>query len=258
MSGAIPVPPADEAGRAELELKELVAGELDSGEDFAQLAGWEVPDMHPPAILRIRAVDFPEPVLGLRARYWVTSLDENGQLIAIGWKDGLRVVSELVDLTGRDERVAEPGVWLQDEGDWYRSLAGQQGLPRFLAGVSRTWIDVFVSYHSALPELSGGSGQAADPWLSQLLTPPARERIARTIPAREVPSLVGRRVLYIDDQGAADRDLRAISEPMLDAAGNITVTVVGEADWYLWSRHSNNKRHPSMRLVRIADLWAET
>lgn len=258
MSSAVPVPPADQSGRPELALKELAAAEHDSGEDFTQLAGWQVPDLHPPAVLRIRAVDFPEPLMGLRARYWVTSLDENGQLLAIGWRDGLRVVSEVVDLTGQDERVAEPGVWLQDEGDWYRSLAGQQGLPRFLAGLSRTWVDVFVSCHAALPELSGGSGQGADRWLNQLLTPPARERVAPAIPAREAPTLVGRRVLYLDDEGYAERDLRAISEPMLDVAGNITVTVVDEADWYLWSGHSNNGRHPSMRLARIDQLWAET
>ena len=242
----------------DIELKELIAAQQDLGEDFTDLAGWQVPEVHPPAILRIRAVDFKEQMLGLRARYWMTSYDDkSGELLAIGWKDGLRVVSEVVDLRDRDDRIAEPGVWLQDEADWYRTLAGKQGLPRFLAGVSRTWVDVFVSSQVSPISSEDADGNRQLRWLAQLLVPPAAERVALVRPARDVPSLVGRRVLCVDEECFAERDLRAISDPMLKAGGDVVVAVVDEADWYLWTGHSNNARHSSMGMIPIGFLWAE-
>lgn len=241
----------------ELELKELIAAQESLGEDFTELAGWEVPEVHPPAILRIRAGHFTERVLGLRARYWVTSFDEAGELLGIGWKDGLRVASEVLDLRGRDDRIAEPGVWLQDEVDWYRTLAGEVGRPRFLAGVSRTWIDFFVSSRVSPIASQGADGSHQKRWLAQLLLSPTAERVAVAVPVRDVQTVVGRRVLCTDD-GFAERDLRAISEPVLSRTGDVVVAVVDEADWYLWPGHSNNARHPSMRMVPIDFLWAES
>lgn len=236
----------------EHELKELIAAEEELAEDFSELAGWDVADQHPPALLRIRAVDFREPLVGLRARYWMTSYNECGELLAIGWRDGLRVVSEVVDLRTQDGRVAEPGVWLQEEADWYRSLAGERQLPRLLAGISRTWVDAAVSSQvSRMP-----TGQSR--WLEQLLLPPAGERVAFAVPVRDLPTVVGRRVLALDDEGSAERDLRAISEPVLSCTGDVLVAVVDEAAWYLWTAHSNNARHPSMRMVPIGSLWAES
>lgn len=236
----------------ELEPKELIAAEENVSEDFTRLAGWDVAAHHPPAILRIRAVDFREQLVGLRARYWITSYDECGELLAIGWRDGFRVVSEVVDLRNQDQRVAEPAVWLQEEANWYRSLSGKRELPRFLAGVSRTWVDAVVSSRvSRTP-----SGQSR--WLEQLLLPPASERVAFAVPVRDLPTVVGRRVLAFDDEGFAERDLRAISEPVLTGTGDVVVAVVDEADWYLWTGHSNNARHPSMRMVPIGSLWAES
>lgn len=235
----------------ELELKELIAAEESLSEDFSQLAGWDITDHHPPAILRVRAVDFREQVVGLRARYWMTSYDECGELLAIGWRDGLRVVSEVVDLRSQDKRVAEPAVWLQEEANWYRSLAGERELPRFLAGVSRTWVDAVVSSErSRIPSCQSR-------WLEQLLLPPAGERVAFAVPVRDLPTVVGRRMLAFDDEGCAERDLRAISEPVLSGTGDVVVAVVDEGDWYLWHGHSNNARHPSMRMVPIGSLWAE-
>ncbi len=252
-----PAPMSGGEGQPDLELKEIVAAQDDLGDDFAELAGWHVPDVHPPAILRIRAVDLLERVLGLRARYWMTSYAESGQLLAIGWKDSLRVVSEVVDLRGEDERVTEPGVWLQDEGDWYRTLAGQRGLPRFLAGVSRTWVDVLVSSRASPTPIKDTDGNRRHRWLAQLLVPPAAERVAYAVPARDVPSLVGQRVQCVDEEGFAERDLRAMSEPMLDARGDVVVAVVDEADWYTWTGHSNNQTHPSMRMLPLESLWSE-
>ena len=253
-----PLPPSGGDGQPHIELKEIVAAQHDLGEDFTELAGWHVPDVHPPAILRIRAVDLTERVLGLRARYWMTSYDGSGALLAIGWKDSLRVVSEVVDLRGGDARVTEPGVWLQDEADWYRTLAGQQGLPRFLAGVSRTWVDVLVSSRASATSCHDAEGNRRHRWLAHLLVPPTAERVAYAVPARDVPSLVGQRVQCVDEEGFVERDLRAMSEPMLDAGGTIVVAVLDEADWYLWTGHSNDTRHPSMRMAPLESLWTES
>jgi len=244
--------------RLDIELKELIAARQDLGEDFTDLAGWQVPDMHPPAILRIRAVDLKEQVLGLRARYWMTSYDRSGELMAIGWKDGLRVVSEVVDLRDQDDRIAEPGLWLQDEAHWYRTLAGEDGLPRFLAGVSRTWVDVYVS--SSVPSISetASGGNSERQWFAQLLVPPAAARVAFAVPVRGVQSVIGRRVLCVDEEGYAEKDLRAISEPALSNRGDVVMAIVDEADWYLWSCHSHNTMHPSMRMVSVRFMWAES
>ena len=76
-------------------------GDDTSGEDLTLLAGWEVPQYKPPAVLCIRSVDFREPLVGRRARFWLTSFDEAGELIALGWRDGLRIVSEVQDLRGQ-------------------------------------------------------------------------------------------------------------------------------------------------------------
>lgn len=253
-----PAPVSGHDDQQDLELKELIAAEESRGEDFAELAGWDVPDVHPPAILRIRAVDLKEHVIGLRARYWVTSYAESGELLAIGWKDGLRVVSEVVDLRDQDGRIAEPGVWLEDEADWYRSLAGERGLPRFFAGVSRTWVDVFVSSRVSRMSEVAADRKSEQRWFAQLLVPPAAERLAFAIPISEVSPVVGRRVLCLDEEGYAERDLRAISEPVLSRSGDVVVAVVDEADWYLWSVHTNNNRHPSMRTVPIRSLLTES
>jgi len=250
--------PGHEGDQADIELKGLIAAQQGLGEDFTELAGWQVPDVHPPAILRIRAVDFREQVLGLRARYWMTSYDESGELLAIGWKDGLRVVSEVVDLRDHDGRIAEPGVWLQDEADWYRALAGERGLPRFLAGVSRTWVDVLVTSRVAPISEDVTERNSEQRWFAQLLVSPATERVTFAVPIRDVPTVVGRRVLCVDEEGFAERDLRAICEPMLNAGGDVVVAFVDEADWYLWTGHCNNARHPSMRMVPIGSLWVES
>jgi len=249
-------PPQPGQFRPDLELKELIAAGEDSGDDLSELAGWDIPEAHPPAILRIRIVDLHEPLIGLRARFWMTSYDTDGTLIALGWRDGLRVVSEPVDLRGTDARIVEPGVYLMEEGDWYRQLAGQQGLPRFHAGQSRTWVDVLLS--NSTPMQEARRSDAGDQWLSDVLVPPAAERLALARPARDVPNLVGRRVLCLDEDGFAERDLRAISEPALASTGDIVVSIIDEAGWYLWRDRSYSDLHPSMRTVPVGTLWVET
>jgi len=49
----------------------------------------------------------------------LTNFDESGDLIALGWRDGLRIVSEMLDLQGQAvDRVAEPTVSIQEEADY--------------------------------------------------------------------------------------------------------------------------------------------
>ena len=82
-----------------------VLNDLELPEDLTLLAGREVQAHKPPAVLCIRAVDFREPLVGRRARFWLTSFDESGDLIALDWRDGLRIVSEGQDLRGQVDRV---------------------------------------------------------------------------------------------------------------------------------------------------------
>lgn len=244
-----------EESSPDLELKEMLAAAHDPGDDFSDLAGWDVPDRQPPAILRVRIVDLHEPLIGLRARYWMTSYDSDGTLVAIGWRDGLRVVSEPVDLRGTDDRIVEPGVYLMEEADWYRHLAGEREVPRFHAGQSRTWVDLLLSNRK--PIRKGRQPDTRDQWLSDVLIPPAAERLASARPARDVPNLVGRRVLCLGEDGFAERDLRAISEPGLASTGDIVVSIIDEADWYLWRDRSYSELHPSLRTVPVGTLWVE-
>ena len=136
----------DDLDRALRELMEHEQGAGSSGdvpsaveapEDLTLLAGWQVKQPKPPAVLCIRAVDFHEPLVGRRARFWLTSFDESGDLIALGWRDGLRIVSEVTDLRGQVDRVVEPTVSVQDEADYYRALSGVKDTPRLAAGAVR-------------------------------------------------------------------------------------------------------------------------
>jgi len=52
--------------------------------------------------------------------------------------------------------------------------------------------------------------------------------------AGEVPDLAGRRVVVVQPQGPV-RHRRAVSEPYLDADGELTVTICSEHDWYRWA-----------------------
>jgi hypothetical protein len=88
--------------------------------------------------------------------------------------------------------------------------------------------------------------------------PPAAERLAAGRPARDVPNLVGNRALCLDEDGFAERDLRAISEPALASTGDSVVRVIDEADWYLWHDRSYNELHPSMRTVPVGTLGVES
>jgi hypothetical protein len=237
-----------------------VLNDVDVPEDLTLLAGWEVKQPKPPAVLCIRAVDFREPLVGRRARFWLTSFDESGDLIALGWRDGLRIVSEVQDLRGQVDRVVEPTVSVQDEADYYRALSGVKDTPRFAAGVSRIWVEEFVSQPDLADETVGDGDEIApssNAWLSDVVDDPGAPRIIRPVPARSVHALTGRRVIHVPGEGTIATDLRAVGEPSWTHDGTIIVPVTDEHDWYLWTMRSNNMRHPSLRAVEISSLWVE-
>jgi hypothetical protein len=95
-----------------------------SEEDLTLLAGWDVPQYQPPAVLCIRSVDFSEPLVGRRARFWLTSFDEAGELIALGWRDGLRIVSEVQDLRGQLDQSPSRRVCPRGSGLLQRTIRG--------------------------------------------------------------------------------------------------------------------------------------
>jgi len=232
------------------------------GEDFGLPAGWEVPQYRPPAVLCIRAVDFHEPLVGRRARYWLTSFDHAGELIALGWRDGLRIVSEVQDLRGQaglTGRVVEPTVSVQEEADYYRALSGAPGTARLAAGVSRIWVEQYVGHAGRV--LNGHEDtdprRSPDAWLADVTEDPGQPRVFRPVPARTAPALTGRRVIHLAAGGEVTTDLRAVGECAWTADGSIVVPVVDEPDWYLWAGRSNNERHPSLRAVGVASLWVE-
>lgn len=260
--------PVDDLDRALRELIEHEHGAGSSGgvlndvevpEDLTLLAGWEVKQPKPPAVLCIRAVDFREPLVGRRARFWLTSFDESGDLIALGWRDGLRIVSEVQDLRGQVDRVVEPTVSVQEEADYYRALSGVKSTMRFAVGVSRLWVEQYVSQHDHDHDLpaEGEIAPNSNAWLSDVGHDPGAPRLIRPVPARGCQALSGRRVIHTRGDGTIATDLRAAGEPSWTDGGSIIVPVIHEHDWYLWTMRSNNMRHPSLRAVEISSLWVE-
>jgi len=234
---------------------------VESPSDPTLFAGWEVPAYRPPAVLLIRAVDFHEPLVGRRARFWLTSFDEYGDLIALGWRDGLRILSEVKDLRGKVDRVVEPTVSIQEEADYYRALSGEENTPRLAAGVSRVWLEQYVSQPDGDDGSVVGDGQTpANPnsWLSEVIDDPGAARLIRPVPARVVHALTGRRVIQVGGDGTITTDLRAVGESAWTDDGTIVVPIIDEHDWYLWAKRSNNLRHPSLRAVKISSVWVET
>jgi hypothetical protein len=220
------------------------------------MSGWEVMAYKPPAVLCIRSVDFREPLVGRRARFWLTSFDRAGQLVALGWRDGLRIVSDVQDLRGQVDRVVEPTVNVQEEADYYRALAGVQDTPHLAAGVSRVWVEQYVA--QAEGQQDGDPQRNGNAWLADVTEDPGQPRVFRPVPARTAHALTGRRVIQVTAGGEITTDLRGVGESAWTTDGTIVVPVVDEPDWYLWASRSNNERHPSLRAVEISSLWVES
>jgi len=231
------------------ELQALLDGRLPRSASLAQ-----PPSSLPPAVVALRAGNISEPLVGHRARFQMTSFGEHGEWLDYGWRDGLRIVSEPTAVDG----LAEPGVWVQEEADYYRTLAGMAELPRFAAGISRVWVEEYVS-QEALGQPGSGDPRTdpADRWLTGVVCDPNAPRISRPVPAREMHSFIGRRAIAADDDGHYRFDLRIADQPTYGEDGRVYVSVVEESDWFLWSAQSYTGHHPSMTSVLADQLWVE-
>jgi hypothetical protein len=195
-----------------------------------------------PALLIRRAKNLTEPLLGKRARFLMTSYTPDGEWLANGWTDGLRVVSEPVTDVAR---IAEPAVWVQEERDYYGDLATAG---RFAVGISRVWIEQYVASTSTADEL-------ATRWLENLNRNPNLPELRPLLPIQGHPDPVGARVVLIGD--GLETDLRAVGPVRMTDNGELAVTVIAERDWYRWARNYPAEPHPSLRWVPAARVWVE-
>ena len=142
---------------------------------------------HRLAIVIRRAYDLTEPLLGKRARFLMTSHTREGDWLARGWKEGLRIVSEH-RLRPWPQR---PGVWIQEERDYY---GDHPSANRFVVGVSRLWVEQYVS--ASAP--SDPSGSTA--WLDNLNRDPNSPEVRALTSVEGHPDPVGARVVIVGDR----------------------------------------------------------
>ena len=196
-----------------------------------------------PALLIRRARDLHEPILGKRARFLMTSHSTQGDWLAHGWKDGLRIVSEVIhDLAG----LEEPGVWIQDERDYYSDTPSAN---RFAVGISRVWVEQYIS----APPLGGECSWES--WIDNLNRDPNSPELRTLQRAEGHPDPVGARVVVVDE--VVETGLRAVSPVRMTDNGESAITVMAERDWYRWARHYPAAPHPSLRWEPAAHVWVE-
>jgi hypothetical protein len=200
-------------------------------------------DTQAPALLIRRARDLREPLLGLRARFLMTSHTPDGEWLAHGWRDGLRIVSEPVGVRS----IEEPAVWIQEERDFYGDCLTTN---RIAVGLSRVWVEQYVS-------APGFVGSAADDlWLDNLNRNPNAAEVRRLQPVQGHPDPVGRRVVLVG--GTVETDLRAVSPVRMTDGGDLAITVIAERDWYRWAaRDYPAEPHPTLRWEHAAQIWVE-
>ena len=200
----------------------------------------------PPALL-IRRVSEAEPgLLGRRARFLVSSHEPSGEWLAYGWRDGLRIVSDVVKpVADLDERA----VWVQEERDFYGDTPSNN---RYAVGLSRVWIEQYVSCESPTPDV-----RPHDAWLEELNRDPNDPVLRHLHSAQGYPDPVGRRIVLMDITDA-QTDLRAASPVRMTDDGELAIAVMAEHDWYRWGERSYGREpHPSLRWVPAAQVWVE-
>lgn len=201
-------------------------------------------DVSVPALLIRRASGLHEPLLGRRARYLMTSHNDDGQITAYGWKDGLRVISEVIHHV---QGIEEPAVWIQEERDYYGDCLTTN---RFAVGLSRLWVEQYVSRRDAPPVMD------PQPWLDNLNRNPNAPELRSLQMAEGHPDPVGRRVVIVAD--TIETDLRAVSPLRMTDSGDLALTVLAERDWYRWSERDCAKQaHASLRWEPAARVWVE-
>lgn len=197
-----------------------------------------------PALLIRRASGLHEPLLGRRARYLITSHGSDGQIIAYGWKDGLRVISEVIHHV---QGIEEPAVWIQEEREYYEGCLTTN---RFAVGVSRLWVEQYVSRRDAPPVMD------PQPWLDNLNRNPNTPELRSLQMAEGHPDPVGRRIVIVAD--TIETDLRAISPLRMTDSGDLALTLLAERDWYRWSSaNPATAAHPTLRWEPAGRVWIE-
>ena len=135
-----------------------------------------------------------------------------------------------------------------------------QGTSRLAAGVSRIWVEQYVSHAERQQDVREDDDTQSNRngWLSDVTEDPGQPRVFRPVPARTVHALSGRRVIHLAGDGEITTDLRAVGESAWTSNGTIVVPVGDAPDWYRWANRPNNKRPPSLRTVEIPALWVES
>lgn len=154
----------------------------------------------------------------------------------VGWRGELRADSAVV-------QASRTYVPVLTEQEWYRAEAEQLETFAALVPVERVWVEALGA---PVPE-----ERATDLFARLVSLDAPAER--RPLPAREVPSISGRRVVRVDVDGE-HRDLRAVTEPYQNAESDICVRVCRELDWYRWGWTG---QPPRTLEVAVYLLWAE-
>ncbi|MCW2639852.1 MAG: hypothetical protein JWP76_2158 [Dactylosporangium sp.] len=164
-------------------------------------------------------------------------------LPGLGWRGDMRADSPVV----QGSRTYLP---VLPEQEWYRSEAEQIEAFAPMVPIERVWVETVAA--SSTMEQVGGRDLISR--LVSLDAPPRRE----PVPARDVASLTGRRVVKMpgpdDKTGRHQRDLRAVTEPYASSDGDLCVRVTTELDWYRWAWSG---KAPKTLEVPVHLLWLE-
>ena len=201
-----------------------------------------------PGLLIRRASHFTESMVGRRARFLLTSHDEQGAWLAHGWKDGLRIVS---GAPAAVEGLGEPALWVQEEREFYGSCCT---VNRFAVGVSRVWVEQYVTGSTTRRAQS----QPSAAWVDSLNTNPNLPELRDLHPAEGHPDPIGARVVLVHADGDLEVDLRAVTPVRMTDGGELAIAVLSERDWYRWSEHKyGHAPHPTLRWAPAARIWVE-
>jgi hypothetical protein len=163
-------------------------------------------------------------------------------LPGLGWRGDMRADSSVV----QGSRTYVP---VLPEQEWYRAEAEQIEAFAPMVPIERVWVEMV-----ATPTIEQFAGRDLIARLVSLDSPPRRE----PVPARDVASLTGRRVVKApgpdDKTGRHQRDLRAVTEPYARSDGDICVRVATELDWYRWAWSG---KAPKTLDVPVHLLWLE-
>jgi hypothetical protein len=195
--------------------------------------GWDSTGLdvrRPGAVLPVAA----SPHGDLRGRRVIIGLP------GFGWRGDLRADSVVV----QGSRTYVP---VLVEQEWYRAESEEVEVFAPLVPIERVWVETVAN----APE--PGPADLVSRLVS-LDAPPARN----PLPAREASPLTGHRVVRVpapgDKTGGDRRDLRAVTEPYVNAEGDICVRVAKELDWYRWAWSGQT---PKTLEVAVHLLWLE-